>query len=90
MLPLYYELDHIEAAFSMVDSYKHFLANTKEVSESIKKYSVNFLGFYYNLLKIKSGQSKEKAGYFKDLIEKEKTVINRIWLLEKASELSKK
>ena len=90
MLPLYYELDHIEAAFSMVDSYKHFLANTKEVSESIKIYSVNFLGFYYNLLKIKSGQSKEKAGYFKDLIEKEKTVINRIWLLEKASELSKK
>ncbi|MBK8553223.1 MAG: hypothetical protein IPL53_20050 [Ignavibacteria bacterium] len=89
MLQIYYELDHIEPAFSMVDSYKHFLSNTNEVSDSLKKFSVNYLNYYFKLLKIKSGQSKEQASYYKSRIEKEKEVVNKNWLLEKAEELDR-
>lgn len=87
MLQIYYELGYIEPAFSMVDSYKHFLSSTNDVSESIKKYTVNFLNFYFKLLKIKSGQSKEQPEFCRSRIEKEKMVVDKNWLLEKADEL---
>lgn len=90
LLQLYYELGHTEPAFSMVDSYKHFLANTNDISESLKKYSVNFLNFYFKLLKIKSGQSKEQPEFCRSRIEKEKMILDKNWLLEKADELISK
>lgn len=89
MLQIYYELDHIEQAYSLVDSYKHFLSKTKEISESHKEVFNNFLKYYFALLKLKSGQSKESPSFIKSKIEKEKNIVNRTWLLEKIKELKK-
>ena len=90
MLKIYYELGHYEQAFSMVDTYRHFLANTKEISKTFKKYYNNYLSFYYILLKIRSGQSKESPLFLKSKIEKENEIINKAWLLEKVKEISRK
>ena len=90
MLKIYYEVNYIEPAFSLVDSYKHFLSNTNEVTNSFKEKYTKFLNFYFQLLKIKIKQSKEHPSYYKEMIEKEKELINKIWLLEKAEELIKK
>lgn len=87
MLQICFELDNIEQAYSMVDSYKHFLAGTKEIAENHKVRYENFLKYYFDLLKIKSGQSKEKSTYIKSLIEKENVMILKKWLLEKAAEM---
>jgi hypothetical protein len=89
LLKIYYELNHIEQAFSLVDSYKHFLSVTKEISEEVKKVNYFFINFYLKLLKIKSGQSKEQPSYIKSKIEKEENVGNKFWLLEKTDELLK-
>jgi hypothetical protein len=88
MIQIYYELDHIEQAFSLVDSYKHFLSSNKEISESLKKIYTKFLKYYFELLKIKSGQSKETPSFIKSKIEKEKNLVNKKWLMQKSLELT--
>lgn len=90
MLILYYEMNYIEPAYSMVDSYKHFLSNTKEITAPYKKIFNNFLNLYFDLLKMKCGQSKEKASFIKNIILKENQLVSRSWLLEKADELISK
>lgn len=87
MLQICYELGNIEQAYSLVDSYKHFLTNTKEISENHKHRYENFLKQYFELLKIKSGQSKEKPAYVRSKIEKETLIVNKEWLTEKSKEL---
>lgn len=87
MLKLYYETENIEQAYSMVDAYKHFLSGTKEITENHKSRYEKFLKHYFDLLKIKSGQSKEKAAFIRSKIEKEDKIVNKTWLLEKTKEL---
>lgn len=87
MLKIYFELENIEQAYSMVDSYKHFLSSTKEISDTYIIRNEKFLKYYFDLLKIKSGQSKEKPAFIKTQIEKEDKIVNKNWLLEKAKEL---
>ena len=90
LLFLYYELDYVDQAYSLVDSYKHFLTNTKEISDTHKELFNNFLKNYFDLLKIKSGQSKEDPSFCIKKIEKETKIVSKNWLLSKANELIKK
>ncbi len=87
MLIIYFELGYIEPAFSMIDSYKHFIANTKELTDEFKEVYKSYLKYYADLLKIKCGQSRESPAYVKKQIEKEKSLISRKWLTDKADEL---
>lgn len=87
LLQIYYELGNYEPAFSLVDSYKHFLANTKEISKLHRIRFNNFLKYYFELLKIKSGQNKESSSFIKSKINKEDEIISKKWLLKKAEEL---
>jgi len=89
MLKIYYELKYYEPAFSMIDSYKHFLSNTKEIMPSFKTVFGNFVKHYNDLLRIKSLQSTEDPLFIRKRIEKEEQVVNKSWLLEKAQELTK-
>lgn len=88
-LKIYYELGHIEQAYSLIDSYKHFLSETKEVSEANKKVFRNYIKYFLLLLKIKSGVSREKPLFIKSNIERENNLVNKKWLMEKADELDK-
>ncbi len=87
MLIIYYELNYFEQAFSMVDTYRHFLSNTKEITNSYKDIYRAFLKHYSGLLRIKCGQSKESPGYVINQIEKEKALVSKTWLINKAKEL---
>ncbi|MEO8210948.1 MAG: hypothetical protein ABI840_10330 [bacterium] len=86
----YYELNYFESAFSMVDSYRHFLSNSKEITDVYKRDYSNFLNLYFDLLKIKAQQGKENPSFIKNKISKEKNIVNKKWLLTKADELIKK
>lgn len=89
MLRIYYELDYFESAYSLVDSYKHFLVNSKEILKSFRVIIGNFVKYYFDLLKIKALQSKENPEFVKNKIEKENNIISKSWLIEKADELIK-
>jgi len=90
LLNIYYELNYTEPAFSLVDSYKHFIANSKEISELHKETIKNYLKYYLIILKIKTKQSKEDIGEMKQKIKNEKKIVFRGWMLGKLEELSKK
>lgn len=90
MLIIYYELNYYEPAFSMVDSYRHFLSNSKEITAVYKRDYYNYLNFYFELLKIKSQQSNEKPSFVKNKISNETNLVCKKWLLTKADELIKK
>ena len=87
LLIIYYELDYFESAFSLVDSYKHYLSNSKEITSFYKVPLNNFLKLYFDLLKIKNRQGKETASFVKNKIKKESQLISKNWLLEKADQL---
>jgi len=87
LLKIYYELGYFEQAYSMIDSYKHFLAHTTEISKEYKEFYKKFVKRYLQLLKMKSGRSKELPGMMKKDLEKETKIVNKNWLLEKVLEL---
>ncbi|MBV6477292.1 MAG: hypothetical protein HGGPFJEG_00029 [Ignavibacteria bacterium] len=87
MLKVYYELEYFEQAYSLIDTYKHYLSGTKEISESYKVFYRNFVNRYLELIKIKTGTGRRQTGYLKSKIVKENKIVNKIWLLEKVEEL---
>jgi len=87
-LRLFFELNHIEEAFALVNSYKQYLSKTADTSNENKEYFNNFIKYYLQLLKIKSEDSSEDPSYIKSKIEKETRIILKKWLMEKADELA--
>jgi hypothetical protein len=59
LMKIYYELNYTEPAFSLVDTFKHFITNSKEISELHKETIKNYIKYYFIILRIKSKQSKE-------------------------------
>ncbi len=87
MLQIYYELGYYEEAVAMMDSFKHFLNNNKNVSVSFKEWNVNFLNFYSILLNHKLGKKKTDIDLIKKKIEETPNSASPVWLKKKANEL---
>lgn len=87
LLKIYFELGYYEQAYSLIDAYKHFLANTKEISKEYKEYYNRFVKRYMQLLKIKSGKSRDVPGLLLKDLTKETRIVNKNWLIEKAREI---
>ena len=89
MLKIYYELNYFEEAFSLVDSYRHFISKNKLVSAYYKELTLEFLHYYSWLYKIKLNSSHNELTKLKDSLIK-KTVYFSKWMGEKIGELEKK
>lgn len=91
LLKIYLELNMYEQAFSLIDTYKHFLKNNKEISKQYKSQFVNFISIYIKILRIKSriNSTKNIEFLFKELNDI-KTIASRDWLFEKISEMKVK
>lgn len=89
LLKIYYELGYYEQAYSLIDSYKHFLSGTKEISKEYKVQYEAFIKRYVQLLKIKSGKSRDLPAIIRKELSRETRIVNRNWLIEKADELIK-
>ncbi len=83
LLKIYYELEFYEEAYSLVDSYRHFLAENKTVSEYYRNLTNEFLNFYNWLLKIKTGNDLTEINKFKESLGL-KAVYFGNWMKEKA------
>ena len=87
MLKIYYELEYFEQAYSLIDTYKHYLSGTTEISDAYKAFYRNFVNRYLGLIKIKTRTSRESPAFLKSKIEKENKIVNKVWLLEKVDDL---
>lgn len=86
-LKAYYELQYYEQAFSLIDSYKSYLAKTGDIDEAFKSVYRNFVDLCFELLKIKSGKGIENIRVIRARVDKEAHPGFKPWLLEKVSEL---
>lgn len=84
---IYYNLGLYEEAYSVLDSMKHYLASTADLSEKIKNLSLNFVRFAGELLRLKTGNKKDGKEYLLKKISKTKETESSDWLMEKVKEL---
>lgn len=83
MLRIYIELNYVEEALSLIESYKRFIKNNKNVSDYYRTLINNLLKYCKVIIDLKL----KKEGMEKDVIlgelEKENTLNYKSWLKEK-------
>lgn len=91
MLKLYYELNYIEEAYSLVDSFSHFLTSNKKIRKNEVNNHLRFLNFYREILKAKAaGESPRVNNEIKNELIAASLLPHKAWLIEKADELGNK
>lgn len=82
----YFELGLDVQLFSLIDSYKHFLSDSKEIPPIYKESVKNSLKYYTIIAKAKFDNKKVDYADFKKAGET-KSLFYRTWLLNKMEEL---
>ncbi len=90
-LKIYYDLNETEPFYSHIDTYKHFILNNKIVHDKVREQVNNFINYCKKLFVLKN-TSNPDIEFDLNKIQKEisenHALINKIWLLKKAEELS--
>jgi len=86
-LQIYYELGYYEEAISLIDSFKHFLKNNRNVSDMHKTNYTNFVHYYSKLLNMKLSDKRTDAVILKKKISVEEKLLSKSWFLEKINEM---
>ena len=86
-LKSHYELNHMETTISAIDSFKRFLDNVSDINEHNKTGLRLFLTFVKNFLILKSDADAELLYKIKEEVTASERASNKVWLLEKISEL---
>lgn len=85
---LYFELDYFESAYSLIDTYYHFLKKGDVMSDYVRNNQMNFLRILKKMLKLKSNPDIFEINKLKSQIEKHTNINNKKWLLEKTNEIA--
>ena len=80
---IYIELNYIEEALSLMDTYKHFVAKNKGVSEYYRNITENFLRYCKNIIDLRTGKAKLGADEMRREIEADNSVNFKSWLIGK-------
>jgi hypothetical protein len=86
-LKIYYEMNYVEAAFYLIDTYKHFFNKNERITTANKIRHQNFLKHYEMLLKIKNNESDLSPDEFVNNLSKIKDVEFKGWLIKRADEI---
>lgn len=86
-LQIYFELNHFEAAISIIDSYRHFLTREKSISELYRNYNMNFVKYFNEILKLKIGIKIMHADELLYEVNKSPEFANKDWIMEKLKRL---
>lgn len=89
-LKIFFETDEHESAEYVLDSYSHYLNQSKSVSERFRNSNKEFLKVYQVLIKNKFHKyDKLEVSGLKEQIKKTKYFKEKTWLLKKIDELEK-
>lgn len=89
-LMIYYESGYSDELYSLIETFRNFISKNKKLAESVKLQAGKFVFFIKKFSDIKFNTiapDKIKLSELRDELLKTE-VINKIWLLEKAEELS--
>lgn len=88
---IYYKQDQVESLFLLIDSFKHYLNNKKEITSFdavLRKHHLNFLKYIEKLIKIKLDPEKNGLNEFISDISQETFFESQGWLINKAKDLT--
>ncbi len=86
---VFYELNLFDQAFSLIDSYKHFLTENDEIHEIFKLRAHDFIGLCSKLLKAKATNNFSEIDFIKENIKTMQAYELSPWMTAKADELIK-
>ncbi len=90
-LKTYYELSYLEAGFSALDSFAHYIKKKKEFTRMRREWLKKNYNIFNKLYKIKSSREKYSHGDLELLREeiKKANIYHSEWFFEKINELGK-
>ena len=83
MLKIYYELNLEDPAHSLIDTFKHYASDSKEIADETRSSIKNFVKCYSKILKLKINPDAYETESLINEIKKEKYLFHREWLIEK-------
>jgi hypothetical protein len=83
LLLIYFDLNYVDSALSLIDSMRHFISNEKYFSNSVKENHQNFLKYYRILLMNKNNREKQDLLELRIELLKCTNLRRKYWLLEK-------
>lgn len=88
---IYYEMNEYESFFSQVDAFKHFVNNSKDLTDVMKQYLQIFLNYASKLAKMKNSGNIDDLSLIGTEIRENRDlhIMHKPWLMEKAEELGK-
>jgi hypothetical protein len=89
LLMTYYEQGVPEPAFSLIDTYRHFLHSNKLIPKNLQKRYQNFINYVHRLMHIVTGSKKTSVDRLRQDVLNNETEYKK-WLLAKIDELEKK
>ena len=87
---IYFEMEHYEQAFSILDSMRHYISSTKDLYDILIDRNTNFIKYASELLRIKSSRNYKNLDMLRNKIENEVYLESRRWLQKKIDELKDK
>lgn len=88
MLRIFYELDMAEQFYSLADTFKHYINNSKRLSDIDRIAYWNYIKYFIKIIKLKISFDKYEEEILRDQIDKEKYLYEKNWLKEKLKKLS--
>ncbi|RPI17545.1 MAG: hypothetical protein EHM58_08710 [Ignavibacteriae bacterium] len=88
LLKIYCELELSEQAYSLIDSFSHFLANNKNVCAHDRERFGKFIKYIKLILKYKDTFDKTIIDSLENLLEQDTIVIGKKWITGKLKKLN--
>jgi hypothetical protein len=89
-LKIFYETGYDEEALSLIKTYKQSISANKMINPERRKRYVNFTKCTEQLIRYRTGSSKQDIGYIKHKLSGNGEVAFKGWLLERIEQIEKK
>jgi hypothetical protein len=87
---IYFEMKMEDMLYSLTDTFRHLISNSKFLTTSRKVSNSNFIKYIKKLYKINMHPNKGDLAEIKQMIKNEELLENRLWLDKKIEDISKK
>lgn len=84
----FYELGYSDSLYAEIDNLRHFLSDSETITSDYMTKSKNFLKFISSVVRAKENKSGVDLFVLKKELEKEYSVNEKKWLMEKIAELT--
>lgn len=85
---IYFEMNYRDSAFSVVDTFKHFIKSNNKLSEEIRINHLNFLKYFVLIINLRNNNlDLNKADMIRKEIYDFKYLMRKSWLIEKLDEM---